>query len=199
SDQAGRANIVHRFAELGIDIDPDSPGIGRLVKLVKEREAAGFAYDGAAASFELLARRTLGSVPDYFHLTGFRVLDEQRTDARGERVTLSEATMKVVVKGAPVMTVAEGNGPVDALAQGLKKALIGAYPVLADTRLVDYKVRILTPEAGTGAAIRVMIESEDGAGRRWATVGVSTNVIAASYDAMHDAITYRLLRDRLDL
>lgn len=195
SDQAGRSNILARFAELGIEIDADSPKIGRLVELVKEREAAGYAYDGAAASFELLARRTLGSVPDYFDLISFRVLDEQRTNARGEAVTLSEATLKVVVKGEQVMTVAEGNGPVDALGHGLRKALIGSYETLSDVRLIDYKVRILTPEAGTGATTRVMIESEDGGGRRWSTVGVSTNVIAASYDAMHDAITFRLMRD----
>lgn len=195
SDQAGRSNILARFEELGIEIDAKSPKIGRLVDLVKERESQGYAYDGAAASFELLARRTLGTVPEFFDLTTFRVLDEQRINARGERITLSEATMKVVVKGEQVMTVAEGNGPVDALATGLQKALSGAYPSLAHMRLIDYKVRILTPEAGTGAVTRVMIESEDEKANRWATVGVSTNVIAASYNAMHDAITYRLLQD----
>ncbi len=193
SDQAGRSNILHRFEELGIEIDAKSPKVGRLVELVKEREAKGFAYDGAAASFELLARRTLGAVPEFFDLTSFRVIDEQRIDARGQRVTLSEATMKVVVNDEQIMTVAEGNGPVDALANGLAKVLSGVFPALADMRLVDYKVRILTPEAGTAAVTRVMIESEDGAGARWATVGVSPNVIAASYDALKDAITYRLL------
>ena len=102
--------------------------------------------------------------------------------------------MKLVVGPERIMTVAEGNGPVDALAHGLRKALSGAYADLADMRLVDYKVRILTPEDGTGATIRVMVESADGTGARWATVGVSDNVIAASYDALHDAITYKLLR-----
>jgi 2-isopropylmalate synthase len=192
SDQAGRSNILHRFEELGIEIDRASPKLDRLVELVKEREAEGYAYDGAEASFELLARRSLATVPDYFDLTSFRVLDEQRIDARGERVLLSEATMKVVVDGEQIMTVAEGNGPVDALAKALHKALSGAFTALAEMRLVDYKVRILTPEAGTEAVTRVMIESEDGTGRRWSTVGVSTNVIAASYDALHDAITYHL-------
>jgi 2-isopropylmalate synthase len=196
SDQAGRSNILHRFEELGIAIDPASPKLGRLVELVKEREAEGYAYDGAEASFELLARRALGTVPEFFDLTSFRVLDDQRIDSRGERVLLSEATMKVVVGGEQIMTVAEGNGPVDALAKGLHKALSGAYAALAEMRLVDYKVRILTPEAGTEAVTRVMIESEDGTGRRWSTVGVSTNVIAASYDALHDAITYHLFREQ---
>ncbi len=193
SDQAGRSNILARFAELGIAIDRASPHIDRLVALVKEREARGYAYDGAAASFELLARRTLAGVPDFFELTSFRVIDERRVNARGERVTLSEATMKVTVEGRPIMVVAEGNGPVDALAHGLRKALADAYDILGDMRLVDYKVRILTPEDGTGAVTRVMIESEDGAGRRWACVGVSTNVISASWDALHDAVTFRLL------
>ncbi|MDP6351291.1 MAG: citramalate synthase [Alphaproteobacteria bacterium] len=194
SDQAGKANLLARLDELGISIDPKSPQIGRLVELVKARESQGYAYDGADASFELLARRTLGTVPDYFTLTSFRVLDERRHDADGVPITLSEATMKLVVGPERIMTVAEGNGPVDALAHGLRKALSGAYADLADMRLVDYKVRILTPEDGTGATIRVMVESADGTGARWATVGVSDNVIAASYDALHDAITYKLLR-----
>ncbi len=194
SDQAGRSNILARFQELGIAMDRASPRIDRLVTLVKEREAQGYAYDGAAASFELLARRTLGEVPEFFTLNSFRVIDERRINARGERVTLSEATMKVVVRDRAVMVVAEGNGPVDALAHGLRKALSDAYAPLADMRLVDYKVRILTPEDGTGAVTRVMIESADNAGQRWSCVGVSTNVIAASYDALHDAVTFRLLR-----
>jgi 2-isopropylmalate synthase len=193
SDQAGRSNILHRFEELGIEIDAKSPKLGRLMELVKEREAQGFAYDGATASFELLARRTIGTVPEFFDLTSFRVIDEQRIDARGQRVTLSEATMKVVVNDEQIMTVAEGNGPVDALANGLTKVLSGVFPALTEMRLVDYKVRILTPEAGTAAVTRVMIESEGAEGVRWATVGVSLNVIAASYDALKDAITYRLL------
>ena len=193
SDQAGRSNILHRFEELGIEIDAKSPKLGRLMELVKEREAQGFAYDGATASFELLARRTIGTVPEFFDLTSFRVIDEQRIDARGQRVTLSEATMKVVVNDEQIMTVAEGNGPVDALANGLTKVLSGVFPALTEMRLVDYKVRILTPEAGTAAVTRVMIESEGAEGVRWATVGVSPNVIAASYDALKDAITYRLL------
>ena len=198
SGQAGRSNMIARFDELGIEVDPVSPVVDSLVATVKEREARGYAYDGAAASFELLARRALGSVREYFALTSYRVIDERRVNARGERVTLSEATMKVAVDGRTIMVVAEGNGPVDALARGLRKALAGAYGVLGDMRLVDYKVRILTPEDGTGAVTRVTIESEDRAGRRWTCVGVSTDVISASWDALHDAVTYRLMRETAD-
>ena len=195
SDQSGRANLVARFRELDLEIDPRAPALGRLVELVKEREAKGYAYDGAAASFELLARRTLGAVPDYFELISFRVLDERRDDAGPQPITLSEATMKLRVRGQTIATVAEGKGPVDALAKALHGALAGVFANLADMRLVDYKVRIITPEHGTGAVVRAMIESADAQGRRWSTVGVSANVIAASYDAMHDAVTYKLFRD----
>jgi len=195
SDQAGRSNVLARFREIGIDIDPKNPKIGGLLEEVKQREHDGYAYDGAGASFELLARRMLESVPEYFTLHSFRVMDERRWNARGRLVTLSEATTKVVVGGETVMTVAEGNGPVNALDNALRKALNAAYPQLDDMRLTDYKVRILTPGGGTGAVTRVMIESTDSRGRRWSTVGVSANVIDASFNALHDAITYKLYRD----
>ena len=192
SDQAGRANVISRLREVGIDIPAGDPRIGKLVEEVKAREYDGYAYDGAEASFELLARHALESVPEYFRLSAFRVLDERRWNARGRLVTLSEATIKVEVKGAHTMTVAEGNGPVNALDNALRKALVPAYAELEDMRLVDYKVRILTPGEGTKAVTRVVIESVDGTGRRWSTVGVSTNVIDASFNALYDAITYKL-------
>ncbi len=195
SDQSGRSNVLARFREIGIDIDPKNPKIGGLLEEVKQREHDGYAYDGAGASFELLARRMLESVPEYFTLHSFRVMDERRWNARGRLVTLSEATTKVVVGGETIMTVAEGNGPVNALDNSLRKALNGAYPQLDDMRLTDYKVRILTPGGGTGAVTRVMIESRDSQGRRWSTIGVSANVIDASFNALHDAITYKLYRD----
>ncbi|MFQ5939630.1 MAG: citramalate synthase, partial [Alphaproteobacteria bacterium] len=194
SDQAGRANILARFREIGLEVDADDPKLGELVELVKAREHDGYAYDGAEASFELLARRALDGVPEYFKLISFRVIDERRWNARGELVTLSEATIKIEVAGDKVTTVAEGNGPVNALDNALRKALAPAFPQLADVRLVDYKVRILTPDEGTKAVTRVMIESVDGQGARWSTVGVSTNVINASYNALHDSITYKLFR-----
>ncbi len=195
SDQSGRANLVARLREIGLDAAPSEAQLRTLLAALKEREAQGYAYEGAPASFELLARRTFGQVPDYFKLQSFRVIDERRYNARGGLVTLSEATIKVEVAGEPRMTVAEGNGPVNALDAALRKALSGAYPQLEHMRLADYKVRILTPEAGTAAVTRVIIESVDDAGRRWSTVGVSTNVIDASYNALHDSITAKLFAD----
>jgi 2-isopropylmalate synthase len=192
SDQSGRSNILARFREIGLEVDAKDPRLSRLIDDVKAREHDGFSYDGAEASFELLARRALGSVPDYFRLTSFRVLTERRFNARGDLVTMSEATVKLEVKGHRALTVGEGNGPVDALDGALREALLPVYPQLETVRLTDYKVRILTPEEGTKAVTRVMIESADETGRRWSTVGVSANVIDASYNAIHDSITWKL-------
>src|SRR5665213_2319753 len=140
------------------------------------------------------SRRALETVPEYFKLQSFRVLDERRWNARGDLVTLSEATIKVDVAGRNEMTVAEGNGPVNALDAALRAALVIAFPELSDIRLTDYKVRILTPQDGTKAVTRVMIETTDKDGEVWSTVGVSTNVIDASYNALHDSLTYKLWR-----
>ncbi|MBM3566697.1 MAG: citramalate synthase [Alphaproteobacteria bacterium] len=195
SDQSGRANILARFREIGLDVDAKNPKIARLLETVKEREYDGYAYDGAEASFELLARRALESLPDYFRLTGFRVTDERRWNAKGELVTLSEATVKLDAAGQHHMAVAEGNGPVNALDGALRKVLLPIYPTLADLKLVDFKVRILNSGDGTRAVTRVMIESSDGKGDPWDTVGVSANIIDASYSALFDSIVYKLLRD----
>jgi 2-isopropylmalate synthase len=192
SDQSGRANIMSRFRDIGLDVDSKDPKLSDLVELVKEREYEGYAYDGAEASFELLARRTLEGVDDYFRLDSFRITDERRCNAKGEVVALSEAITKIEVRGKRIMSVAEGNGPVSALDAALRKALAPAFPELKDLRLVDYKVRILTPSDGTKAVTRVMIESADAKGRHWATVGVSTNVIEASFIALNDSIVYKL-------
>ena len=195
SDQAGRSNILARFREIGIDIDERDKRVARLIELVKERESQGYAYDGSEASFELLARRMLGEIPDYFELKRFRVMDERRFNARGELVTESEATVTLAVGGREVMTVANGNGPVNALDDALRKALLPIYPVVEDMHLLDFKVRIMPPSAdtsGTDAVTRVMIETADGNGTRWSTLGVSTNIIDASFGALFDSITYRL-------
>lgn len=195
SDQAGRSNILARLREIGINIDGADAKISALVEDVKAREYEGYAYDGAEASFELLAQRALGAVPEYFSLNRFRIMDDRRWNARGELVTESEATVTLEVSGQPKMEVANGNGPVNALDTALRKALVPVYPSLEDMHLIDFKVRILTPSAGTGAVTRVMIESADGAGRRWTTVGVSTNIIDASFNALHDGITWKLMQD----
>ncbi len=195
SDQSGRANVLARLRDVGVNPAPDDRGIARLIEAIKEREFEGYTYDGADASFELLARRSLGAVPTYFDVEGFRVSVERRHNALGHVVSLSEATVKVTVNGQRIMNVAEGNGPVDALNAGLRKDL-GMYSAyLQDWRLVDYKVRILTPNAGTGAVTRVMIESADGHGRHWSTVGVSANIIDASFQALLDSIVYKLFRE----
>ncbi len=195
SDQSGRANVLARFREIGIEIDPADKRLGKLVELVKEREFDGYAYDGAEASFELLAHAAMGVLPKYFSLRSFRVIDERRWNAKGELITLSEATIKADVGATHYMTVAEGNGPVNALDTALREVLLPVYPELEDLRLVDYKVRILRPGDATAAMTRVMIESADGNGERWTTVGVSTNIIDASYNALRDAIQYKLFRD----
>ncbi len=195
SDQAGRSNILARLRELGIEIDPRDPKVTRLVELVKQRDFEGYAYDSAAASFELVVRRTLGRVPEYFKVERFRVEDERRHNAKGELVTESMAILKVRVAGRLVSTVAEGNGPVNALDLALRQALEPVYPMLKDMRLADYRVRILHASDGTGAMPRVLIESENGEIERWSTIGVSTNIIDASLDALTDSFFYKLFRD----
>ncbi len=195
SDQSGRANVLALMADAGLEIDPDHPKLPRLVEEVKSREFEGYTYDGAEASFELLALRTLGTVPTYFDVESFRILVEQRHNALGKQVTVTEATVKVVVDGERHLSVAEGNGPVDALNAALVKDLGKYADYLGGWRLVDYKVRILSPQAGTGAITRVMIESTDDSGVTWNTVGVSPNIIDASFQALIDSITYKLMRE----
>ncbi len=197
SDQAGRSNIIARLTELGINQDAlgEAKLAGRLVEEVKAKEYQGYAFEGAPASFELLARRLLGEVPGYFSLERFRVMDDRRLNAKGVLITESEATVTLEVEGQALMTVATGNGPVNALDLALRKALLPHYGQLADMRLTDYKVRILTPEAGTEAVTRVMIESADDKGRHWVTIGVSPNIIDASFIALSDAIAWKLFHD----
>ncbi|MFZ4126178.1 MAG: citramalate synthase [Rickettsiales bacterium] len=196
SDKAGKANIVNRLAQMGLKIDAEDDGLTDLVKAVKEREAIGYAYEDAEASFELMARTMLDAVPKFFQLHSFRVLDERHVNEKGKQVTMSEATVKLTVMGKLKMTVAEGNGPVNAMDAALRKALVMKYPQLKRMYLNDYKVRILTPGEATAALTRVMIESKDDSGKSWTTIGVSHNVIDASYNALHDAITYFLLKNR---
>jgi 2-isopropylmalate synthase len=193
SDQAGRSNILAELDRIGIPIPKDDPRIGKLLDEVKEREAAGYAYEAADASFELLARRMVGNVPQFFEVDSFRVMVERRHNALGELVTVSEATVKVRIDGETVLSVGEGNGPVNALDKALRKDLGPYQSFINDLELVDYKVRILT--GGTDAVTRVLIESRDGMGNRWFTVGVSPNIVDASFEALLDSINYKLIRD----
>jgi 2-isopropylmalate synthase len=195
SDKAGKSNIIDRLAQFGIAVNADDERITELVHEVKQREKQGYAYEGAEASFELLARRLLGTVPEYFQVESFRVIGERRHNAKGKLVNLSEATVKLLVEGEEMLTACEGNGPVNALDGALRKGLIAHFPVLKDISLTDYKVRILTPQDGTKAVTRVMIESRDSKGHIWNTIGISANVIDASFNALHDSLTYKLMKN----
>lgn len=196
SDKAGKSNIVDRLKQFGIDIDSNDERIGDLVHEVKQREKQGYAYEGAEASFELLARRFLGTVPEYFQVESFRVIGESRHNAKGKLINICEATIKLVIDGKEVMTAAEGNGPISALDTALRKLLIAHFPALKTISLTDYKVRILTPQDGTNAVTRVMIESRDDKGNVWNTIGISANVIDASFNALHDSVTYKLMKSK---
>ena len=195
SDQAGRGNLINRLNEMGLEVNPKDPRVAGLLEQVKEKEFLGYAYDGADASLELLARRALGQVEAFFRVEGFRVSVERRFNALGQEISVSEAVVKVIVDGDRIMNVGEGNGPVNALDNALRKDLGRFSKWLEGLRLVDYKVRILT--GGTEAVTRVMIESADDTGHRWSTVGVSANIVDASFEALIDSITYKLLRDRV--
>ncbi|MGH9809912.1 MAG: alpha-isopropylmalate synthase regulatory domain-containing protein, partial [Terriglobia bacterium] len=154
------------------------------------------AYDSAEASFEVLARRTLGQAQDLFQLHGFSVTDEHRFNAEGKLITESEATVKISVGGVLHHTVAGGNGPVNALDKALRKALEETHPALKDMRLIDYRVRILKPQDASAAMPRVRIESAaiENPDNNWFTIGVSTNIIEASYIALQDSYVYYLMR-----
>jgi 2-isopropylmalate synthase len=192
SDQGGRSNLLSELERIGMAVDRDDPRIARLLDAVKEREALGYAYEGADASFELLARRNFGKVPAYFDVEQFDVNVEQRYNAVGKRVTVAMAVVKVRVDGETLISAGEGNGPVNALDVALRKDLGKYQKFIEGLKLTDYRVRILN--AGTEGVTRVLIESEDEEGTRWTTVGVSPNIIDASFQALMDSIVYKLVR-----
>ncbi|MBX9456325.1 MAG: citramalate synthase [Rhizobium sp.] len=195
SDQGGKSNFINALKRRGIAVSKDDPKLDALVSIVKEREATGYAYEGADASFELLARRTLGSVPEFFAVEGFRVMVERRFDANGTLKTVSEAVVKVSIDGEMTMSVAEStHGPVNALDIALRKDLGKYQSEIGDLELADFKVRILN--GSTAAVTRVLIESTDATGARWWTVGVSDNIIDASFQALMDSIVYKLMKNR---
>ncbi len=201
SNQAGRSNLLKRLAEAGIDAQADDPRLAHLLDEVKRLEECGFAYDSAEASFVLLARGFLGQMPDYFTVERYRVTIERRFNARGEEVTASEAVVKVRVDGNTFISASESldptsqqdQGPVNALSRALQKDLGKYQRFIEDLELVDFKVRIIG--TGTEAVTRVLIVSADGKGTQWATVGVSANIVDASFQALEDAIIYKLIRD----
>lgn len=194
SDQGGKSNFIDALERRGVRVEKSDPKLDTLISILKEREAIGYAYEGADASFELLALKTLGSVPKFFEVESFRVMIERRFDANGDLKTVSEAVVKAHIDGHEAMSVAEGQGPVNALDKALRKDLGKFQNEISDLELVDYKVRILN--GGTEAITRVLIESRDGTGRRWWTVGVSDNIIDASFQALMDSIVFKLMKNR---
>lgn len=191
SDQSGKSNVLHKAQKFGLNLDSQDPLVGAIVKELKELENRGFQYEGAEASFELLMRRALGSQRRYFELQSFRVID-QKTSM--EDPPQAEATIRINVGGNEVHTAALGNGPVNALDTALRKALTRFYPKLKEMELMDYKVRVLSGEHGTGAKVRVLIQSSDKK-TEWGTVGVSENILEASWQALVDSISYKLMKD----
>ncbi|MCJ7873646.1 citramalate synthase [Marinovum sp. 2_MG-2023] len=200
SNQAGQSNLRQRLADAGLAVEKGDPALGRILERVKARETDGYAYDGAQASFELLARDELGKSHRFFELDRYRVTVERRRNALGQIVSASEAVVAVTIGDEQILSVSEshddeGNdrGPVNALSQALKRDLGKYQTSIDDMHLVDFKVRIT--QGGTEAVTRVIIDSEDGKGRRWSTVGVSPNIVDASMEALLDAIRWKLIRD----
>ncbi len=200
SNQAGQSNLRAQLAQAGIEVDPKDPRLGRILEIIKEREDQGYAYDGAQASFELLARRELGLCPSFFEVKRYRVTVERRKNKYDKMISLSEAVVVVKVGDHKMMSVSDSmdelgsdRGPVNALSKALAKDLGPYQACIDDMKLVDFKVRIT--QGGTEAVTRVIIDSEDGQGHRWSTVGVSPNIVDASFEALLDAINWKLVRD----
>jgi 2-isopropylmalate synthase len=191
SDQSGKSNVLYKARKIGIELDKSDPMLTTIVKELKQLESQGLQFEGAEASFELLMRRILGVQRRYFDLKGFRVIN-QKTEEEGS--ILAEATIRLEVGGHSVHTAALGEGPVNALDKALRKALTRFYPQLEEMELRDYKVRVLASEHGTGARVRVLIESSD-KDSIWGTVGVSQDILEASWQALVDSITYKLMKD----
>ncbi|MEO1291639.1 MAG: citramalate synthase [Pseudomonadota bacterium] len=201
SNQAGRSNLIERLRVAGILVDKTDARLSGLLQYIKEREDVGYAFDSAEASFVLLARRYLGQLPRYFDVERFRISVERRTNALAEQITVSEAVVSMLVDGERMISASESphqpgdpdEGPVNALARAMRKDLGKYQEYIEDVRLVDFKVRILT--SGTEAVTRVLLESADRYGARWSTVGVSANIVDASFQALNDAVIYKLMRD----
>ena len=200
SNQAGQSNLRRRLVEAGLEVEKGDPALARILERIKAKEAEGYTYDTAQASFEMLARDELGRCPDFFEVKRYRVTIERRKNKYDQMVSLSEAVVVVKVDGEKKLSVSDSldnagfdRGPVNALAKALAKDLGPYQSVIDDMRLVDFKVRIT--QGGTEAVTRVIIDSQDGSGRRWQTVGVSANIVDASFEALLDAVRWKLIRD----
>ena len=192
SEQAGSATIAQKAADLGFPLDKKSPEARAVLAEITKRESEGYAFEGAEASFELILKKATGRYRKLFDLVGFRVLIEKRA---GDVEPITEATLRLRVGGEEMLTVAEGDGPVHALDGALRNALARFYPELAEIRLTDYKVRVVTAGEGTAAKVRTVVESTAHGGETWSTVGVSTNIIEASWQALVDGVEYGLLKE----
>ncbi|HTY45695.1 MAG TPA: citramalate synthase [Patescibacteria group bacterium] len=190
SELGGKTGILLRAKDMDLDLSKDSPRAKKILKLLQELEHKGYHFEAAEASFELLMKRALKKYKKFFDLQGFRVVVEKRSD---KKVT-TEAIMKLKVKGTQEHTAAEGDGPVNAMDNALRKALKSFYPTLAKMHLSDFKVRVLDEKSGTAARVRVLIQSQDEA-ETWNTIGVSGNIIEASWEALLDSVEYKLLKD----
>ncbi len=190
SELAGRATVVMKAAEAGIDLEDDPDTVSEILERVKGLEHVGYHFEAADGSFELLVREATGWKQDYFGLESFRVIMEKREDG----AVATEATVKIWANGERSIATAEGNGPVNSLDKALRQCIGDLYPHLADVHLTDYKVRVLDTAKGTGAVTRVLIDSTDGR-RTWGTIGVSENIIEASWQALADSVVYGLLHD----
>jgi len=190
SELAGKATLVAKAKDLEFDLDKKSSQARKLHRLIQNLEKKGYQFEAAEASFKLLLQRELKKYRKFFELLGFRVIVEKREDNK----LISEATVKLKIKGTLQHTASEGNGPVNALDNALRKALEGIYPSLAKMRLTDFKVRVLDEKSGTAAKVRVLIQCQDES-ESWSTIGVSENIIEASYNALVDSIEYKLLKD----
>ena len=200
SNQAGQSNLIRRLTDMGIAVEKGDPRLSEILDKIKQREDEGYSYDTAQASFELLARDVLGQLPRFFEVKRYKVTVERRKNKRNRMVSLSEAVVVVKINGERFLSVSESmdetgsdRGPVNALSKALAKDLGPYQAAIDDMHLVDFKVRIT--QGGTEAVTRVVIDSEDGQGRRWSTVGVSPNIVDASFEALLDAINWKLVRD----
>jgi 2-isopropylmalate synthase len=190
SDQSGRSNILHKAEQWNLKLSPDDPIVATIISELKEHENLGYQYEGAEASFELLMRKALGLQRNYFKFESFRVMNHKY---RMDKPPLTEATIRLYVGGTEVHTASMGDGPVNALDCAIRKALTRFYPCLEKMELTDYKVRVLSGERGTQARVRVLVESRD-SHSTWGTVGVSVNIIEASWQALVDSINYKLMQ-----
>jgi len=200
SNQAGQSNLLKRLADMGLQAEKGDPALGRILDRVKQQETRGYSYDTAQASFELLARDELGQLPTFFEVARYKVTVERRPNGGGKMASHSEAVVVAMIGGEKKLSVSESlddtgsdRGPVNALSKALAKDLGPYQAYIDDLRLVDFKVRIT--QGGTEAVTRVVIDSEDSTGARWSTVGVSPNIVDASFEALIDAITWKLIRD----